>query len=194
MAELSDVEPEAWGLLEAATREAGHPFRTLSLATVGVEGHPQTRSLILRAVRRQARQLELHTDIRSAKWPELQTNPRVSLLGYDPEARLQLRFAGHARLFGPGTPKQEAQWEALSPWTRSTYCGGPPGDDLADGYTPAPRDTPPDEDETAFGQLRFGVIVIAVARMDWYRHRTGENLRAQFDYAGSRETSAWVNP
>ena len=194
MLELGEIEREAWALLSAVEGAPNHPFRTVSLATVDAQGHPQTRNLILRAADPATKRITLHTDIRSAKWVELQANPMVSILGYDADARLQLRFAGRAQLFAPGSPEQEAAWQALSDWTRSTYCGGPPGDDLTQGYVPAPRSEPPTTEESAFGQMRFGVIEITAHVLDWYRHQRGENLRAQFNYDGAKFDAAWVNP
>ncbi|MEM7471754.1 MAG: pyridoxamine 5'-phosphate oxidase family protein [Pseudomonadota bacterium] len=194
MVELAAIEQEAWAQLSKVEGAPDHPFRTVSLASIDQQGHPQTRSLILRAADPETKRIILHTDIRSAKWAELQANPKVSLLGYDPTARLQLRFAGQAALFAPGSSEQEDAWLALSDWTKSTYCGGPPGHDVTQGYAPAPRDAPPSEEESAFGQMRFGVIEIRAQVMDWYRHQRGENLRAQFRYDGADSTGVWVNP
>ena len=148
----------------------------------------------MRAADPATKRVTLHTDIRSAKWAELQLNSKVSLLGYDTDARLQIRIAGQAQLFAPGSAEQEAAWQALSDWTRSTYCGGPPGDDLIEGYTQAPRSEPPSVEESAFGQMRFGVIEVSADVLDWYRHQRGENLRAKFTYESGKVEGAWVNP
>ncbi len=190
----SALSPIIWSTLEAATSDAAHPLRNLTLGSIGLDGAPQMRMLVLRDVTVQKAQLALHTDIRSPKWAELLANPKVSVLGYDPLARQQVRMRGEAQMFGPGTEPQQTAWDALGPWTKTTYCGGPPGD-LLDAPERAINQTPTDQ-TTAKGHARFGVIVIQIAQLDWFQHRRGAIQRAVLDYDmhGVLSAARWIAP
>ena len=194
---LKDLHAYAWETLDAATKDKEAAFRCLTLGTVDRLGQPQLRTLILRDVSRDIRQLEFHTDIRSSKWKEITTRPkRISVLGYDPLQQVQLRFTGSATLLGPHSAVQDAVWEGLPPWTRLTYCGEAPGQMLEAPAAPDPEALPPEPSDTAHGQANFGVVSFQAHRLDWYQHGRGLNRRAMFDYSQTDRSykSRWVAP
>lgn len=131
MTVLSEIEAAGWAALRQAAADPQSGFRCVTLCTVDAAGAPQARMVVLRACDPARRTLELHTDIRSPKWAELTAAPRVTVLGYCPQTRLQLRLTGTATLHGPDSAAAAAAWATLPPWTRSTYTGGPPGDERA---------------------------------------------------------------
>lgn len=184
---LDEIEAAAWDRLSASVAEG--PYRVLTLASVAATGGAAARMVILRGVH--GRGLEIHTDIRSAKWGELAAAPDVTLLGYDPAARWQIRLVGRAICHGPGTAPQGAAWAALPGWTRTTYCGGPPGH-----VQDAPPEMPTDPTDTALGIDRFGVVQVTVALLEWYAHPRGAIRRARFAYDsdGHRQSAQWVRP
>lgn len=193
---LESVDTNQWRHLRKAAQDAQHPFRDVILSTLAPDGAPQARYLILRGADADARTLELHTDMRSAKWAELAADPRVSLLAYDPEARVQIRLTGTAQRHAPGDPVNDAAWEGLSTWSRKTYCGGPPGvvtdwveKDEISGLPPTPSDV-------EHGRDRFGVLTLQITAMDWFKHPRGDIRRAQFSYTpdGALAAAAWVEP
>ncbi|MGE3147160.1 MAG: pyridoxamine 5'-phosphate oxidase family protein [Pseudorhodoplanes sp.] len=104
----------------------------------GRYGQPQARMVVLRRVDIGQHLLEFHTDIRSRKWAELAANPKATALGYDATTRLQLRIMGDVTRL-EGVAAREA-WDSLTPWTRATYAGGPPGDEQAFDAPSAPLD------------------------------------------------------
>ena len=118
------------------------------------------------------------------------------MLGYDPVDRLQLRLRGVAKLYPPADTHNSAAWDGLSPWTRTTYCGGPPGDALALPEPSLIRADAPSEAETEVGRERFGVIVFTASELDWFQHRRGDVRRAIIRYGetGSRTEAIWIAP
>lgn len=64
-------------------------------------------------------------------------HPHVTVLGYCADSRVQLRLQGTAILHGPGSAVVDQAWSQLSARKRSTYGGGPPGDELVN-EAPAP--------------------------------------------------------
>lgn len=87
-----------WNRLESATRDRASGFHVATLCTLGLDGSPSARSVILRDVDPAARILSFHTDRRSPKVAELSRDGRSTLLCWDSTSKTQLRMAGQARV------------------------------------------------------------------------------------------------
>ena len=95
---LDNVLADGLSRLGDGAANLGSPWRNVALATVGLDGRPQVRTVVLRRFDRVGRLLDVHTDIRSAKHAELRAHADAALHGWDAEARVQLRVAGKASL------------------------------------------------------------------------------------------------
>ncbi len=192
---LQQIDRSAWTALASAASDANSSFRLVTLCSVDAAGRPQARTVVLRRVEQAARQLEFHTDIRSPKWLEIATNAQVTVLGYCPQSRLQLRLHGTAALYGPGSPAADCAWSQLPAHTQSTYAGGPPGEvPILEPVTPAAEAA--QGSTAAAGKSYFGVVIISVSVLDWFQLQRQNNLRALLTYAdgGATETAQWINP
>ncbi|CBJ88768.1 hypothetical protein XNC1_0697 [Xenorhabdus nematophila ATCC 19061] len=193
--DLVDIDTAAWSKLSEAAKHPDSSFRYLNLCAADSENKPQARMVVLRDVDALARILEFHTDIRSPKWEQLSTNPHATVLGFCVQTRLQLRLKGRVEIYAPGSLETEAAWQTLSAWTRSTYIGGPPGDERAF----------PDVEDKSHTQFtlhyvedkkNFGILRFQVEALDWFQLLRSDNRRAKFSYndAGKLVTSQWINP
>jgi hypothetical protein len=185
-ATLPEVLAEAFRLLARGAADRRSHFHTPALATVGADGAPSLRTLVLRGFDPAARTLRLHSDRRSGKWAELAADPRAALLGYDPGARIQLRLAGRVTLHA-ADDLSAAAWAASRPASRFIYAVEPgPG-------TPVP-DPPPAPREEGAGEARFGVILLRFDRLEWLHLHHAGHRRAAFAWGpdGLRET--WLVP
>ncbi|MEF0939952.1 pyridoxamine 5'-phosphate oxidase family protein [Rhizobium sp. BR 362] len=187
---LSEIDASAWAELEVAAAAPQSGFRYVNLCSADASGRPQARMVVLRRADRARRLVEIHTHTRSSKWQEISARPAVTILGFNEQSRLQLRFQGSAELHGPGSELANEAWDRLSPWTRSTYSGGPPGDNL--GEMPATGKANGD----AEGRNFFGVLIFRAETMDWLQLRQAENRRAIFsyDHRGVLVDARWINP
>ncbi len=132
MTELSDLHARAWELLEAGLHDRDAPARLPVLATAGLGGGAEARTVVLRGADRAAARLEVHTDALSGKAAELARDPQATLLVWDAGEMLQLRARVRVTLL-PGDPQR---WQAIPGLARAAYGGTPPpGAGLAD-----PRD------------------------------------------------------
>ncbi|MBX4883842.1 pyridoxamine 5'-phosphate oxidase [Rhizobium bangladeshense] len=186
---LGEVDASTWSSLEAATNDPQSGFRFINLCSVDAAGRPQARMVVLRRVDTAARLLEIHTDTRSPKWLELSHNPFATILGFCASTRVQLRLVGAVRLYSPGSELAEKAWSELSTWTRSTYAGGPPGNELGnDESVPA--------EVEADGKTFFGVVSFHAESLDWFELRSADNRRAVFGYShlGAVMAARWINP
>nr|WP_275299267.1 pyridoxamine 5'-phosphate oxidase family protein [Achromobacter xylosoxidans] len=191
---MAHIDAAAWEQLAAAADRPEAGFRYVSLCSVDAASRPQSRMVVLRRVDVAKRLLEIHTDVRSAKWRELSTNPQATALGFCTQARLQLRLQGLTELHAPGSERAERAWQTLSSWTRQTYAGGPPGDELA--FDAAREAVPPAAAHEADGKAYFGVVTFRAEALDWFQLQRQNNRRACFAYGadGALAGSQWVNP
>ncbi|MBY5441361.1 pyridoxamine 5'-phosphate oxidase family protein [Rhizobium leguminosarum] len=187
---LAEVDASAWAELEAAVADPRSAFRYLNLCSVDAYGRPQARMVVLRRVDVARRVLEIHTDVRSPKWREISANPLVTILGFGPQPKVQLRLQGLAEPHGPASQLAAESWSLLPRSTRSTYMGGPPGDGIGD--RPASEAAVTDADGRGF----FGVLIFRAETLDWFQLRHADNRRAVFayDHLGALTSSRWVNP
>jgi len=139
------IEPNldrVWAALMTGAQPGRTPFTVLQLATSGLDGAPRVRGVILRSV--DAERYE----------------PRVSLIGYDPDAGFQIRLEGKASIDTEG-PEKAAAWAACRSHTRALLRRPlPSGTPIA-----APTEAAPADDGD--GEGRFALVVVSVIRIDW---------------------------
>ncbi|WP_221166379.1 pyridoxamine 5'-phosphate oxidase family protein [Rhizobium sp. NZLR5] len=191
---LADIDASAWRELETAAASPQSGFRFLSLCSVDAGQRPQARMVVLRRGDGSLRVLEFHTDTRSPKWRELSANPHATVLGFCAQTRLQFRLQGIVELHASGSDRAKAAWDKLSTWTRTTYAGGPPGDERAfDAIDAAAPSKLADEAE---GKPHFGLLIFRARTLDWFQLRQQDNRRAMLTYDETSALAAcrWVNP
>lgn len=162
-------------LQEATTRSTG---MTLSfLGTVGLDGGPRVRGIILRKFQEDPQRLYFATHIHSDKVAEIHRTPQVALTGNDSEHNVQLRIEGHARIVKDPVLRQHA-WESLAPHSQQLYASASvPG---------APDDAAPqDHESSAFD--RFTWVEIECERLDWLDLSAEPQERWKF----SRDANTW---
>lgn len=189
--DLAAALAEALRLLARGVADRRHPFHTPTLATVGADGAPRARTLVLRGCDAGARTLRLHTDRRAGKWAELLAEPRCALHLYDAGAGLQLRLAGRASLHAGDDPAAEEAWAASRPFSRACYAVAPaPGTPVA-APPPAPRDG------GATGRENFGAIRFRWREIEWLWLAAEGHRRARFAWpegeAGA-PSATWLVP
>lgn len=181
----------ALACLAAGARDRTDPFHTPALASVGLDGGPRARTVVLRGWDAGERVLRIHTDRRAAKAAELAANPAVALHVYDPARKLQLRLAGAASQHADDAGAAAA-WAATQPMSRLCYqVVDPPGAPVAD-----PRAVAFDAAATGDGADHFMVLRIAVARIEWlYLAHEGHRRAAfEWDAAAARWAGRWLVP
>lgn len=168
-----------WQELQRAALDRHHDWRTPVLATVGLDGSAQARTVVLREVRPASQQLLIYTDARSPKAAELQAQPVASMVCWSRrlswQLRLQLRF--EVLLSGAETG---AAWERVRQ-SRSA------SDFLA---ARAPGAAQPGTKEAELATPQLAVLLGQVLAMDWLELRRDGHRRAGLDAQGLR----WLVP
>ncbi|SIR03265.1 pyridoxamine 5'-phosphate oxidase family protein [Maribacter ulvicola] len=99
--------------------ERGHPFRFITMATVGNETVARLRTVVLREVSDDLR-LTIYTDSRTQKIKHIAANDQASFLLYHPEKMLQLKVEGTAQIV-TDTDRLNTTWHNIQPNNRKDY-------------------------------------------------------------------------
>jgi pyridoxine/pyridoxamine 5'-phosphate oxidase len=189
--DLDATLEELWQRLSRGVVDRRSGLHTVQLATVGVDGAPRVRTVVLRGVDVAARRLRMHTDRRSAKVAELAQRPEVEVCGYDARAKVQLRLRGRAALTtGSGA---DAAWSGSRPASRVCYrAPAAPGSPLDDptAAVPAPRAG----DDAEAGREHFAVILMTLTCIEWLYLAARGHRRARFDWTGAGWRGGWLAP
>lgn len=181
---------QGWALLVRGAADRRHPFHTPAVATIGADGAPRVRTVVLRGASPPSRRLRFHTDARSAKAAELAADPRIAVHAYDPGGKIQLRLSGTATLH-TDDDVADAAWTATRPLSRACYrVATPPG---------APADDPVAAlteigDGREAGRAAFIAVTVTVARMEWLYLAAAGHRRALFDWSGDALDATWLVP
>ncbi len=196
--ELREVLDAAWAELVAGVRDRDHPWHLPNLATIGLDGSPQVRTVVLRAADPATQSILCHTDARSPKVAEIAARPEVAWHFYDPRSRVQLRVKALAAVHraSDDDPLAIARWNASTLSARRCYLaprvpGVPsegPSANLPDGLL----DRSPVAGEDGPGRSNFAVVVARATEIDWLWLRAGGHRRASFSL--SRGESSWLEP
>lgn len=124
--DLTDPPRAVLDILTRAASEKKSPWRWPVLATQG-GAYPGARMLVVRAFRRNALEIELHTDARSAKLDELRTSRACALLFFDKGSMVQMRVDGRARILEGDA--RDAAFSRAPEGSMDDYRGRAPGDD-----------------------------------------------------------------
>ncbi|MCS6891195.1 MAG: pyridoxamine 5'-phosphate oxidase family protein [Rhodovarius sp.] len=182
--DLAATLREAFALLARGVADRHSPFHTPTLATIGRDGAPRARTLVLRGFDPAARQLRLHSDARSAKLAEALADPRAALHVYDPRAQVQLRLEGRLSIHREDA-LADAAWAASRPSSRMCYAiEAAPGTPVA-SPPPAPRD--PDA-----GRPHFAVLMLRFHRLEWLWLDAAGHRRALFTF--DPDSATWLVP
>lgn len=179
--DLSELHAQVWTRLARGVHDRHAPARHPTLATIGTDGMPQARTVVLRATDRSAATLDLHTDLHSAKVAELRANPRASLHVWNPSPHLQVRIEAEVAIL-TGAAVADI-WERVPEPSRMAYGSLPaPGQPIADAldYDKSP-------DQAAFAVLRLSVQAIDAV------HLGHDHRRARFNRADGW-TGRWLAP
>ncbi len=184
---LPELQQRLWQELASAcnTRHRRqHPWRSAVLATTGLDGWPNARTVVLRECDAASRSLLLFSDSRAAKVHELQADAKSMLVLWSAALGWQLRVRVRLQASTEG-PAVEARWARVmrSPAAQDYLSPLPPGAEQQQAASGHPTAQP----------HHFAVVQAQVISMDWLALQPpdhGGHLRARFDEQGAR----WLVP
>nr|WP_057925917.1 pyridoxamine 5'-phosphate oxidase family protein [Burkholderia ambifaria] len=192
---LSQTCDRLWSCLESGVNAQRSPFTMVQAATLGLDGAPKVRTIVLRQVSRADRLLAFHTDARSEKVAELRRDPRIAIVATDLDALVQIRAEGVASICDDEAQRR-AIWQSSRPHTLLLYRAplrpGTPIESPEEAHVTAsasPGTSPIDD-----GYRNFCVLHVTVTRIDWLDLARSGHRRAVFDLNDDGYEGRWVAP
>ncbi|MBC04267.1 MAG: hypothetical protein CMJ34_13355 [Phycisphaerae bacterium] len=178
-----------WSLWQRGVVDSRSPMRLPVVGTVGVDGLPELRTVVLRSAQLDTRQLVLHSDIRAAKVSAIKQRPSLAWHFWNPRHRLQLRASGPARLHLSG-PILDTAWARLSDHQKRTYAAtAPPASTLEEA-----GDGLPPLQQAESGRANFCVVAGTINHIDVLQLRRGGHRRCLLSWSEDRWSAQWVVP
>ncbi len=197
--DLSLSLQEAWKLLAEGASDRHSPLHTPVVATVTGDGKASQRIMVLRAIDQGHRRMRFHTDFRGSKVAEIRHGGTVSVLGYHPEAKVQLRLSGTATVQSAG-PEADAAWQKASLYGQRCYLADPapgsPVDAPTSGLDRAIQGVKPTPEQVRPARANFAILLVEVQTIEWLYLAHQGHRRALFnwDEAASRWDGSWLVP
>lgn len=178
---LDGLHDKLWQCLGRGVADGKSPARRPTFATVGTDGWPEARTVVLRHADREAALVEVHTDIHSDKIASLRHNPRGALHVWQQNLRLQIRLQADVEI---RTGKEVAAiWADVPNPSRQSY-----------GITPAPGTPIPQALDYVKDpdQATFAVLTCHIQKIDLV-HLGDDHRRATYARA-SGWAGQWLAP
>ncbi len=185
----------AWRMLAEGATDRRSAFHAPMASSVGLDGRPRVRVVILRGCDPASRRLRFHTDRRSDKFAELARHPAIALTAYDAAAKIQVRIEGEASLHTDDAVADDA-WDASRRFSRICYGVEPaPGVAIADG---GGFRLPEADDEINAGRAHFAAVVIEARTLEFLYLASAGHRRARFSFGDPAEAmpieATWLAP
>ena len=165
-----DIRQRIWVELQRATHDRHHEWRTPVIATVGADGLPGARTVVLRHADVKSASLAFYTDSRSPKVTEMTTAPHASFVFWSKRLSWQLRVQAHMTVQTSG-PQVDEVWERVrqSPAASDYLAAAAPGALLADvSASNAPAGL----------QHHLAIVTAQVLTIDWLELARAGHRRA----------------
>jgi hypothetical protein len=200
------IATQVWAQLQRASVDRHHEWRTPVLASNGLDGSVQARTVVLRRVEVETKRLLFYTDRRSPKVLELRANPSATLVFWSRRLSWQVRAQVNTQILNAGSVVDSA-WAAVaqSPSAGDYLSAAPPGaalrTDSVNPAAPAPPaetvapETPPGSAGSQPLDLRsaphhLAVVCADVVSIDWLELSRAGHRRALLTTAGPQ----WLVP
>lgn len=163
-----------------------HPFRFVVLGTLSDVG-PESRYVVLRMIDEQLN-FFIYTDQRTEKVKSIELDPRVSLLFYSSQKRVQVRVNGTVVLHHKNDVAQK-HWSRVHGLAQKAYhsCLAPGTviDQPEDAFSWSDQLEKPDY----FSVIQVKPLVLEVLQLDGLEH-----LRAKFTFNNGDWDGSWLAP
>ena len=182
-----EIRQRIWMELQRATQDRHSEWRTPVLATVGQQGMPDARTVVLRHADVKLSRLHIYTDSRSPKVAALADQPGAMLVFWSKRLSWQLRVRVQISVQTAG-PQVDAVWDRVrqSAAAGDYLSAAVPGDALPDDVLPDEQALP----GNSAPAHHLAILVAQVQEMDWLELARSGHRRALL----KADTWAWRVP
>ena len=192
--DFNEIKKKIWLMLDDAITNRSSQFR-IPTFICGDQSNFDGRIVVLRKTDQKNKIVQFHSDIRSDKIEKLKKNSRASMLFYDKEEKIQVRFKVEC-VVNHNNEVTKDSWSKTQHISRKCY--------LVDNGPGTESDTPtsglkPELDNFEFtmeqseeGYKNFTVIQCKVKSIEWLYLAAKGHRRAKFDLETNKDT--WLIP
>ena len=195
--DLTETLAHAWRLIEVGVKDPRVGSHLPVLATVGLDGTPQARTVVLRGFDVKTRQAYFFTDCRTQKMAELEKQPVAVLQMYDHAQKIQLQLRGTVSVHH-GDDVAERFWQTTRMHSRRAYLVDPaPGQPISSPGNGLPKDLSyraPSPAESEAGKPYYTVLSLHVTELTWLYLAPFNQRRAVFQWSGEQLEAGWQVP
>ena len=191
---LDKLHDEIVAKLTRGVLDKKSPYRYFVLST-SIKNNVNSRMVVLRNFCSKKWELLLHSDCRSKKFQEIESNRNVSLNFWDPKKSIQLRVKGKAEKFNE---TNNYAWSRLNVWSKRTYLTqkkpGSVSTSPISGFSEKFLKTPPNNEEINIGFKNFCQIKVFIKKIDCLILSRFGYRRALFEIKGDKLNKKWLVP
>jgi pyridoxamine 5'-phosphate oxidase len=169
-----EIRERIWQELTRCTVDRHHEWRTPVLATIGLDGTPQARAVVLRQASKATQSLIIFTDRRTPKVAELTAQPAGMLAFWSKRLGWQCRVALRFQVHTDG-PDVDAAWQRISQSAaaKDYLAAKAPGSPIMSGA--------PAEDTTAsLTAHHLALLTGQISSIDWLELSRSAHRRIRF--------------
>ena len=185
--EISQTLESANLILTNAVENAKTLFHTLAVSSID-NNQIATRVMVLREFNIKERYIRFHTDYRAAKIDHYSQNNSASVLGYDPNLKIQIKLQGSISVHYNDHVSQAA-WEGST--TRSKKCYSVKGGSTLEISDPKEYDLKDGNIED--GYINFAVLKFSFNNLEFLHLKSSGHRRALHSWNESF-ASTWLVP
>ena len=185
--EISQTLESANLILTNAVENAKTLFHTLAVSSID-NNQIATRVMVLREFNLKERYIRFHTDYRAAKIDHYSENNSASVLGYDPNLKIQIKLQGSISVHYNDQVTQAA-WEGST--TRSKKCYSVKGGSTLEISDPKEYDLKDGNIED--GYINFAVLKFSFSNLEFLHLKSSGHRRALHSWDESF-ASTWLVP
>ena len=185
--EISQTLESADLILNNAVENAKTLFHTLAVSSID-NNQIATRVMVLREFNLKERYIRFHTDYRAAKIDHYSENNSASVLGYDPNLKIQIKLQGSMSVHYNDHVSQAA-WEGST--TRSKKCYSVKGGSTLKISDPKEYDLKDGNIED--GYINFAVLIFSINNLEFLHLKSSGHRRALHSWNESF-VSTWLVP
>lgn len=176
---------EARKLIDGGAHDRRYSSHHPVVGTIGKDGLPRQRVMILRALDWDRRTIRFHTDWRTEKVEELASNSAASVLIYEPKSKIQLRLSGKAAVHATGSAV-DAAWNEATLFARRCYLAetapGSMSDNPQSGLPLWVEGRAPSEEEVAPARENFAILLFEFNQIEWLYLANKGHRRARWEW------------
>ena len=185
--EISQTLESANLILTNAVENAKTLFHTLAVSSID-NNQIATRVMVLREFNIKERYIRFHTDYRAAKIDHYSENNSASVLGYDPNLKIQIKLQGSIAVHYNDHVTQAA-WEGST--TRSKKCYSVKGGSTLEISDPKEYDLKDGNIED--GYKNFAVLKFSFNNLEFLHLKSSGHSRALHSW-NEYFSSTWIVP